>query len=263
VPVDFAEAAAGHPWGSVRDVTFVLTRETTHQLVHHVPAHYGATLEGVLLTALAWALRSVTGFATPCIALERHGRDRTLVDGVDLSRTVGWFTAVVPVRLSIGPCASPEATLPTVCDQLSAALTLADSPMAGCGDDVPEPHVTFNYHGEIDSAIASASWFGLASEDKGPARAPDMVRRIAFGVTCVVAGGRLHTTVQYSTCVHRRSTIERLARAFEDALTGLASVQLVHATASAAEGPLVPGWLRPDDLAGALAEIAFEESDAS
>ena len=35
------------------------------------------------------------------IDLEGHGREEELVGGVDLSRTVGWFTSVYPVVLEL------------------------------------------------------------------------------------------------------------------------------------------------------------------
>ena len=36
------------------------------------------------------------------VDLEGHGREEQLVPGVDLSRTVGWFTSLYPVRLDPG-----------------------------------------------------------------------------------------------------------------------------------------------------------------
>ncbi|WP_236671730.1 hypothetical protein, partial [Streptomyces sp. 7-21] len=35
------------------------------------------------------------------VAVEGHGRE-PLAGGMDLSRTVGWFTSVYPVRLDVG-----------------------------------------------------------------------------------------------------------------------------------------------------------------
>ena len=36
------------------------------------------------------------------VDLEGHGRE-PMADGIDLSRTVGWFTSLYPVRLDVGP----------------------------------------------------------------------------------------------------------------------------------------------------------------
>ena len=45
------------------------------------------------------------------IDLEGHGREQIL-DGVDLSRTVGWFTSLFPVGLDLGPISAHEARNP-------------------------------------------------------------------------------------------------------------------------------------------------------
>ena len=43
------------------------------------------------------------------IDLEGHGREEQLFEGVDLSRTVGWFTSLFPVRLDAGALDLEEA----------------------------------------------------------------------------------------------------------------------------------------------------------
>ena len=52
----------------------------------------------MLLSALGRALAEWTGRDGVLVALEGHGREEIL-DGVDLSRTVGWFTTQFPVAL--------------------------------------------------------------------------------------------------------------------------------------------------------------------
>ncbi|WP_285564531.1 non-ribosomal peptide synthetase [Streptomyces sp. RTGN2] len=72
-----------------------LDAESTRALVTTLPAAYRTTPDAVLLTALAQAVREWRGTPQVLVALESHGRPRD----VDLSQTVGWFTAVHPVRL--------------------------------------------------------------------------------------------------------------------------------------------------------------------
>jgi amino acid adenylation domain-containing protein/non-ribosomal peptide synthase protein (TIGR01720 family) len=78
------------------------TMATAHRLRTELPVD-GVTNE-ILLTALALAVVSGrrTGGRSLMVTLEGHGREQ-IVDGVDLSRTVGWFTTVYPVRLDPGP----------------------------------------------------------------------------------------------------------------------------------------------------------------
>ena len=80
--------------------------ELTTALLTSVPEAIYAQINDVLLTALAlasfqWRRRySATDDTTITIDLEGHGRE-PMDSGFDLSRTVGWFTSVFPVRLDL------------------------------------------------------------------------------------------------------------------------------------------------------------------
>ncbi|MBJ6636765.1 hypothetical protein H4K36_00185 [Streptomyces sp. DHE7-1] len=86
--------------------TVVLPREETAALLTTVPAAFGCRPDDVMLTALAAAVTATRG-ADPgagtdvVVDVEGHGRHET-APGQDLSRTVGWFTSVHPVRLDAG-----------------------------------------------------------------------------------------------------------------------------------------------------------------
>ena len=72
-----------------------------------MPAAFHAGINDVLLTGLAVAMaewcrrRGQTQRHAVVIDLEGHGREEIFPD-VDLSRTVGWFTSLYPVRLDPG-----------------------------------------------------------------------------------------------------------------------------------------------------------------
>ncbi|MFJ3339537.1 condensation domain-containing protein, partial [Streptomyces sp. NPDC086766] len=90
-----------------RSLTRTLSADHTAALLADVPAAYHAGVNDVLLTAFAVAVadwrarRARGGDAAVLVDLEGHGRE-DVVDGVDLSRTVGWFTSLHPVRLDPG-----------------------------------------------------------------------------------------------------------------------------------------------------------------
>ena len=73
-------------------------------LLGDVPAAFHAGVQDVLLIAFALAVAEFlgTGAEPVGIDVEGHGRDEELAADVDLSRTVGWFTAKYPVALSVG-----------------------------------------------------------------------------------------------------------------------------------------------------------------
>ncbi|WJV50826.1 non-ribosomal peptide synthetase [Streptomyces flavofungini] len=78
----------------------------TEALLTTLPATYRGGVNDGLLAALAMAVarwRHGRGVAEPStlIRLEGHGREEAVAPGADLSRTVGWFTSVFPVRLDL------------------------------------------------------------------------------------------------------------------------------------------------------------------
>ncbi|MFB7907414.1 amino acid adenylation domain-containing protein [Kitasatospora sp. NPDC056076] len=93
--------------GTRRTLRLELGPETTRPLLTDVPAAFHAEVNDVLLTGLAiavadWRRRhGHPDHARTLIELEGHGREQ-LDDRLDLSRTVGWFTAAFPVRLDPG-----------------------------------------------------------------------------------------------------------------------------------------------------------------
>ncbi|MFD3941132.1 condensation domain-containing protein, partial [Streptomyces sp. NPDC058611] len=101
-------------FGSVRQVSVVLEPGDAEPLLTSVPAAFHAGVHEVLLAAFVlavaeWRRRAGDGAGDGAVVLdlEGHGREE-FVEGVDLSRTVGWFTSVFPVSLDAGAVEWPE-----------------------------------------------------------------------------------------------------------------------------------------------------------
>ncbi|MFF9900186.1 amino acid adenylation domain-containing protein [Streptomyces longispororuber] len=91
---------------TVEKVRVVLPPAATDAVLTSVPAAFRGGVNDVLLAALAMAVvrwRRARGVEEPStlLRLEGHGREEESVPGADLSRTVGWFTSVFPVRLNL------------------------------------------------------------------------------------------------------------------------------------------------------------------
>ena len=86
------------PRGTARSVSVWPGRVETQALLQRVPAVYGTEINDALLSALGRALARLGVQGLVRRRLEGHGRE-DLFDGVDLSRTVGWFTTIYPFRL--------------------------------------------------------------------------------------------------------------------------------------------------------------------
>ncbi|RMF26125.1 MAG: non-ribosomal peptide synthetase, partial [Chloroflexi bacterium] len=229
LPVD--RPGGANTEASARSVTVALSPEETQALLQEVPAAYRTEINDALLTALAQAVARWTGSPTLLVALEGHGRE-DLFDDVDLSRTVGWFTTLYPVRLDLTGIYDPGEALKAVKEQLRRV------PRRGIGYGLlrylsqdretverlralPTPEISFNYLGQLDQAVPEGSPFGPAPESGGPAHSPRGKRSHLLEINGVIAGGRLQLEWTYSENLHHRSTIERLAQDFIEALRAI------------------------------------------
>ncbi len=91
-----------------RSLTVQVPAQVSARLLAEVPAAFHAGVNDALLAGLAvavgwWRRRHGWSDGTSVLAdVEGHGRDEDLLPGADLSRTVGWFTSMYPVRLDPG-----------------------------------------------------------------------------------------------------------------------------------------------------------------
>ncbi|WP_328489126.1 non-ribosomal peptide synthetase [Streptomyces zaomyceticus] len=165
-----------------------LPADITEAVLTRVPAAFHAEVNDVLLTAFTLAWTRWRGGGGLLLDLEGHGREEHLVDGADLSRTVGWFTNLYPVRLDTGPADLAEAfdggpaagtALKTVKEQLRAVpdkgmgygLVRRLNPDTATGfTGLPEPQVAFNYLGRFATGGSGpvADWTPLSGIDVVP-----------------------------------------------------------------------------------------------
>ncbi|MEU5002655.1 amino acid adenylation domain-containing protein, partial [Streptomyces sp. NPDC021622] len=94
-------------WASARLASVELAPEVAGPLLTRVPAAFHGGVNDVLLATLGvavadWRRRwTAEGSASSLLVeLEGHGREE-IGEGVDLSRTVGWFTSLFPVRVDV------------------------------------------------------------------------------------------------------------------------------------------------------------------
>ncbi|WP_159052111.1 condensation domain-containing protein, partial [Streptomyces niveiscabiei] len=190
--------------------------EQTEALLSRVPSVYRTQVNDVLLTALARTLRTWTGRDRIVVNLEGHGREE-LFDGIDLSRTVGWFTAIHPVALEL-PGDDWGTQVRSIKEQLRAvpdrgvgygALRyLNGRPLA----DDPHPQLSFNYHGQFAGSRP-------LTLNPGGEHARAEQRAHVLEVVGAVQDGVLTFTWSYSTNLHEEATVSALAHAFAGELT--------------------------------------------
>ncbi|MFT3764376.1 MAG: amino acid adenylation domain-containing protein [Minicystis sp.] len=241
VPVD--HRTGENTEASARSLVVSLSPEETEALLRRVPEAYRTQINDVLLTAFAQAFAPWAGSNSVLVDLEGHGREDLFAD-VDLTRTVGWFTAIHPLELKLSE-GGPGEALKAVKEQIRAIVGRGIGygllRYLRAGDDIaarlaalPQAEVSFNYLGQLDRAAdgENEAPFRRAREAAGPAHGPENRRKYLIDVNGSVLGGRLHVRFTYSENRHERATIEALSGRFVEALRAL----VAHCTAPGIAG---------------------------
>ncbi|MCU1758991.1 non-ribosomal peptide synthase/polyketide synthase [Pseudomonas sp. 14P_8.1_Bac3] len=200
-----------------------LDKEQTRKLLQETPAAYRTQINDLLLTALARVMGDWTGDASTLIQLEGHGRE-ALFDELDLSRSVGWFTSLFPVRLT--PARDVGASIKAIKEQLRAIPDkgLGFGVLRYLGNDttrqalkaLPVPRITFNYLGQFDAAFAkdAGALLNPASESTGANQSPLATLDNWLTLNGRVYAGELNISWTFSGQMFDESTIEQLAQAY-------------------------------------------------
>ncbi len=216
--------------------TLRLDEEETRALLQDVPAVYRTQINDVLVAGFARAWAAWAGTPRLRFDLEGHGREE-FADDLDISRTVGWFTAIHPVAIDLTGAtagwAGPGEALKIVKETLRAIpnrgfgfgplrhLRQEDAEGLEAIRRVPPSEISFNYLGQLDQALPEVSRFAGARESAGPERAPEQPRTHLLDVIASVSGHRLEIAVAFGQRVHRRASIERLLAAFRAELLAI------------------------------------------
>ncbi|MCV7154603.1 condensation domain-containing protein, partial [Mycolicibacterium pyrenivorans] len=252
VEVQSAPAALPAPlpevdtYASAGRLTASLGPETTRRLLGEVPAAFHAGISCILLIAFALAVTEFLGNGKDPIGIdvEGHGRDEDISPGVDLSRTVGWFTTKYPVAIKVGGLRWAQVV--TGDPALGAVIKSAKEQLRDQPDGItygllrylnPEvsltgldPSIGFNYLGRMGSSAT-----GLLNELWRPDDAGASLAETATAIPMPLghtvelnaatldggAGPELNTTWIWATSVLDREQISRLSALWLDAVAGI------------------------------------------
>ncbi|MBL1080334.1 amino acid adenylation domain-containing protein, partial [Nocardia sp. 2] len=254
----------------------VFDADLTRALTNQVPAILGMGVHEILVTALGLALAEHSGSqGTPIgIDVESHGRDEEIARPVRLSGTVGWFTAMYPVRLHVPAIAwgrvlagdgdleavvkSAKQQLRTAPDGITFGLLkyLRSEPDL----DVPGAQVMLNYLGRMGDGAevreGSRLWglVGMPADVLTATFAPDMPLSHTIQINAAAfddgAEVRLHAGITWAASKLDRDTIESLARLWFEAVKGICSYALAGGSGLVPSDLLLPEIGQPliDDL---------------
>jgi amino acid adenylation domain-containing protein/non-ribosomal peptide synthase protein (TIGR01720 family) len=264
LPVD--RPGGANTAGAERALEVALDAGPTRALLHDVSAAFGTDIQAALLTALARAVRDWTGRDHVLLDLEGHGREE-LAEDLDVSRTVGWFTTIHPVLLTLERGADPTATLMAVHAQLAACpghgrpfglarFLSPDSELAGSLAALPRAGILFNYLGQLDRALGVDAGFARLLHPVGPSRSARGRRVHLLEVNAAVQDGRLRARWAFGGELHDERTVAGVAQRF---LTELEALVAACGGAGGRPRPVALGLTEfgwsPEDIEDILSDI--------
>jgi non-ribosomal peptide synthase protein (TIGR01720 family) len=218
-----------------------VSREVTRDLLTTVPAVFHAGIDTVLLAGLAVALNEWLGSGPVLVDVEGHGRE-PLAGDVDLSRTVGWFTSVHPVRLDSGEVDSFDVrsggdaagtVIKRVKEQLAAVpddglgfglLRYLNPTMRPVLEVLPTPQIGFNYLGRFTMAAGNAEWQPMDLGGELDPRTPVAHALEADGIVEDGSDGpALTVSLSWPEGLFQEQAMRALAEGWVAMLTGLAA----------------------------------------
>jgi amino acid adenylation domain-containing protein/non-ribosomal peptide synthase protein (TIGR01720 family) len=270
--------------GTCQELQRTLPPARTEPLLTRVPDVFHAGVDDVLLCGLALAITSWRrrrglddGQGRVLVDLEGHGRQEQLVEGVDLSRTVGWFTTVFPVCLDVGGIDVGEAlaggpaagqALKRVKEQLRAVpdhglgfglLRYLNPETGPVLAGLASPQLAFNYLGRF-AVPGATDWAVVPDSGMLLGRGADAAQPAPHGLEVNAwaedqpGGSRLHVSWLWPAGLLDEDAVRELAESWFQALDALAA----HAARPGAGGhtpsdfPLV--GLSQDEMDGLATE---------
>ena len=149
-----------------KQMTVTLSKQHSMDFLYKAQSSYNTKANDLLLTALLLSIGQMNGEYNLCLDLEGHGREGDL----DLTRTLGWFTTVYPVYLSIKNPNDLGACIKQVKEQLRKvpnkgfvySLAVIQGKLPKIRGDI-----LFNYLGQWDMGKGCNEFFRFGDDHKG------------------------------------------------------------------------------------------------
>ncbi|MBP9100681.1 MAG: amino acid adenylation domain-containing protein [Nitrosomonas sp.] len=226
LPCDFPEGS--NSISNHTRITARLDQTQTQALLKDAPAAYRTQVNDLLLAALGSVLCQWSGHQKILVDLEGHGREDLYLD-IDLSRTIGWFTALFPVILD------SSGDLPQRIKRIKESLRQMPNKGLGYGlfkyygtaaqrqiiRGLPKAQVVFNYLGQFDSSFEEQAPWMLADEAIGDLMDHDVIQQHDLSINSHIYNGELCLEINYSKARYAKTAIETFV---ESLLTELKAI---------------------------------------
>ena len=229
VDIEYAENITNNETASY---SISIAKEKTQVLLQEVNSAYGTEVNDVLLTALAVAMQEYVTGSNLVIAMEGHGREE-LFEGIDINRTVGWFTSMYPVCLQLNKTAEIGTLLADTKDMLrriptkglgygvlrySATSAEVQQELAVAYEDI-----IFNYLGSFDNSVSNEKegLIGFADESAGETTGKNNTNPHKLSINSMVVKGELQIDWNYDGKRYHEATIKEFAERYINAIDAI------------------------------------------
>ena len=193
-----------------RRITIHLDRDTSTTLLQDATERYRAQPQELLLAALTISWCRLSSLPALTLDLESHGRAKIADREFDLSRSVGWFTCLYPLRIE-----PANADWESAAEAAKAALRCVPSAGIGFGvlrylqapeqavalEQTPPRPLSFNYLGRLDAAtddFLPQLRARRSIQDCGPEQDPRQQLPYAIAVNARIEQGQLRIDFDYA-----------------------------------------------------------------
>ncbi|MCK4260751.1 MAG: amino acid adenylation domain-containing protein, partial [Halanaerobiales bacterium] len=203
--------------GDQQRVFFELDEVQTGKLLTQINWVYNTEINDILLSALTISLTEMIQTESVLLTLEGHGREE-IVENVNLSRTIGWFTAGYPVCLqrkddigeTIKHVKENLRKIPNKGLDFGLARYLADQML-----ETLEAEISFNYLGQFDGVLDKTEESGQkllagCSEDYGTSIHERNQHPTLLDIVGMVTDGKLKMMISYNEKYLNDEWIEEL-----------------------------------------------------
>ncbi len=237
-PVEKLEADNPQGDNYVKDlenVSFRLSKNETTLLKTRANNSFHTQINDLLLLGLGLAIKTVFGKEKILIDLESHGRE-DIIEGVNITRTLGWFTGIYPVLLDTSGTTKLNVLLKHNKELLHGVprkgigygiLRYMSKHWSDNQESKNKREICFNYLGDFGDGKQEEG-MQVAPESPGQLVGENVQREYELEVVGMISQGRLEIRIGYSRNRYLGEKIKQLSRQYKESLSGLISFCCSH-----------------------------------
>ncbi|MBN1050268.1 non-ribosomal peptide synthetase [Clostridium botulinum] len=207
-------------------IKLTFDKEHTRNLLKNANKSYNTNIDDLLITALMISINKWCGNDTVIVNMEGHGRQSIGKLGLDINRTIGWFTAEYPLILKLDTNRDVGYNIKNIKE------TLRSVPDKGVGYNILKynrndiftkkvnPEISFNYLGDFDSDLNN-SIFDISEVSTGSAISENAHMLYKFDINAGISKGTLIMAFEYNTNEFKYETVKDFMNNYKECLCSL------------------------------------------